>query len=89
MEDFFTIIGAILTAIILVLIIPFCSFWLCYFGGWLTSLVIGDTLARGLNTLFNTTHFTKDIIPLCAGTIGWIGGYFKSKNINTKWKINK
>ena len=31
--------------------------------------------------LFNTTYFTKDMIPLCAATLGWIGGYFKSTSV--------
>lgn len=85
MENFFTAIGAIATVVCVALIIPFVSFWISYFGGWLCSLVIGDTLANALNTLFNTTHFTKDIIPICAGALGWVGGYFQSSNI----KFNK
>ena len=80
MKDFLTIIGGIVSIAALVIILPFISFWLAYFGGWLCSLVIGDALANGLNTLFNTTHFTKDIIPLCAATFGWIGGYFKTRS---------
>lgn len=79
LEKFFTIIGAIVSAFGIIIIAPFISFWLAYFGGWLCSLVIGDVLAKGLNSLFNTTHFTKDMIPLCAATLGWIGGYFKCR----------
>ena len=74
---------AVVAAIGIILILPFIYFWLAYFGGWLCSLVIGDILAEGLNSLFNTTHFTKDIIPLIAATLGWIGGYFKATKINT------
>lgn len=80
MKDFLTIIGGIVSIAALVIFLPFISFWLAYFGGWLCSLVIGDVLANGLNALFNTTHFTKDIIPLCAATLGWIGGYFKTRS---------
>ena len=85
MKTFFAVIGGIVSVAGLVIIMPFISFWLAYFGGWLCSLVIGDVLANGLNNLFNTTHFTKDIIPLCAATLGWISGYFKSRTtkINT------
>jgi len=79
-KDILTIIGAITTIFLTVIFVPFISFWFAYFGGWLCSLVIGDVLAEGLNSLFNTTHFTKDMIPLCAATLGWIGGYFKSKS---------
>ena len=89
MKTFFAFIGAIATLIFSIVIMPFINFWLAYFGGWITSLVIGDTLANALNTLFNTTHFTKDIIPMCAGALGWVGGYFQgSKNINLNKEKN-
>lgn len=83
MRDFFVVIGGIVSVASIVIIMPFICFWLAYFGGWLCSLVIGDALCRGLNTLFNTAHFTKDMIPICAATLGWIGGYFKTRNVNT------
>ena len=85
MKTFLAVIGGIVSIAGLVIILPFISFWLAYFGGWLCSLVIGDILASGLNALFNTAHFTKDMIPLCAATLGWIGGYFKCRTtkINT------
>ena len=79
MKELLAFIGGIVSIAAIVIILPFISFWLAYIGGWLCSLVIGDALANGLNTLFNTTHFTKDIIPLCAATLGWIGGYFKCR----------
>lgn len=80
MKNFLTIIGGIVSIAGLVIVLPFISFWLAYFGGWICTILIGDVLANGLNTLFNTTHFTKDIIPLCAATLGWIGGYFKTRS---------
>jgi hypothetical protein len=85
MKTFFTLIGGVVSIAALVIILPFISFWLAYFGGWICTILIGDTLANGLNSLFNTTHFTKDMIPLCAATLGWIGGYFKCRTtkINT------
>ena len=86
MKELLAFIGGVVSIAALVIFLPFISFWLAYFGGWLCSLVIGDALANSLNTLFNTTHFTKDIIPLCAATLGWIGGYFKTRStkISTK-----
>lgn len=81
MKSFFAVIGALFSIALMVLFVPFLSFWLAYFGGWVTSLVIGDILANGLNTLFNVSYFSKDMIPLCAATLGWIGGFFKAKNI--------
>ena len=83
MKELLAFIGGVVSIAALVIFLPFISFWLAYFGGWLCSLVIGDALANGLNQLFNTTHFTKELIPLCAATLGWIGGYFKTRSIST------
>lgn len=84
MKTFLTLLGGITAIAGCVIIMPFITFWLAYFGGWICSLVIGNVLIEGLNTLFNTTYFTKDMIPICAATLGWIGGYFKSTNVKTK-----
>ena len=84
MKTFLTLIGGITAIAGCVIIIPFISFWLASFGGWICSLVIGNVLTEGLNALFNTTYFTKDMIPICAATLGWIGGYFKSTSVKTK-----
>ena len=81
MKTFLTLIGGITAIAGCVIIIPFISFWLAYFGVWICSLVIGNVLTEGLNILFNTTYFTKDMIPICAATLGWIGGYFKSTSV--------
>jgi hypothetical protein len=83
-KTFLTLIGGITAIAGCVIIIPFISFWLAYFGGWICSLVIGNVLTEGLKALFNTTYFTKDMIPICAATLGWIGGYFKSTSVKTK-----
>lgn len=83
-KNFFAVIGAIVSTFGIIIIAPFISFYLAYFGGWLCSLVIGEVLTDGLNLLFNTTHFTPDIIPICAGTLGWIGGYFKNSTSGSK-----
>ena len=88
MKDFLTIIGGVVSIAALVIFLPFISFWLAYFGGWLCSLVIGDVLAIGLISLFNSTHVTKDTIPLCAATLGWIGGYFKCRTTTIKKEYN-
>lgn len=85
MKSFFAVVGSIVSVAAIIIILPFISFWLAYFGGWLCSLVIGDILCKGFNTLFNTSYFTKDMIPICAATLGWIGGYFKARTVN----INK
>lgn len=84
MKTFLTLLGGITAIAGCVIVMPFITFWLAYFGGWICSLVIGNVLTEGLNALFNTTYFTKDMIPICAATLGWIGGYFKSTSVKTK-----
>ena len=86
MEDFLTILGALAMIALALLVFPFIGFWLAYFGGWICSLVIGEPLTNGLNTLFGVSYFTKDMIPLCAGTLGWVGSYFKSTTYTRKEK---
>ena len=82
---FALIISIILSTVVYAVLLPIASFWLTYFIGWLCSLAIGDVLVQGLNTLFNTTHFTEEILPICAGTVGWLGGLFSCCSIgNTK-----
>lgn len=82
-EDIAAIIGAVTLLGVVLIFLPFISFWLSYFGGWIASLVIGDTLCKALNTLFQTTTFTKELLPWYAGALGWIGGFFKA-TISTK-----
>ena len=89
-NDGLAILGAIFivifTIIITIFIAPFISFWLCYFGGWIAKVTIGTELVKALNTLFNTTYFTKDMIPMIAGALGWIGSFFKTMHITKKNK---
>ena len=80
MKELSTFVGAVALIIGLFLILPFISFWLSYFGGWICKITIGNTLVKALNMLFNTAYFTKDMIPWIAGALGWIGGFFKSVN---------
>ena len=67
-----------LGAILLIFIIPLIGFWVAYFCGWIAKITFGTKLAAALNMLFQTTYFTKDMIPMVAGALGWIGGFFKS-----------
>ena len=77
-DDFLSVIGALVSIVFLIVIEPFVYFWFAYLGGWIASITIGNILATGLNTMFNVAWFTKDMIPLCAGTLGWIGSFFKN-----------
>ena len=71
------IIGIGLVAFI-IFIAPWLSFWLAYFSGWIAKITIGKSLIAGLELIGLTIPIDK--IPLLAGTIGWIGGFFKSVN---------
>lgn len=83
MDDFLIVLGSTAFLILVILFTPFVLFWICYFIGWIAVFTIGDVLAFGLNTLFQTTYFTKDMIPLIAGTIGWVGSCFSRMNAVT------
>ena len=62
--------------IFLLFIAPWLNFWLCYFGGWIAKIVIGDYIVQGF------AIFGKDIsvdqIPLISGFLGWFGAFFKN-----------
>lgn len=88
LEGVATIVGVFALAGLLLLVGPFISFWLAYFGGWLAKITIGDTLCQALNTLFPTRTFVKDLIPWYAGALGWIGGFFKAATYNRNSKHN-
>jgi len=45
--------------------------------------VVGAGLIKGLNLIFNTTRFNRELIPLTCATLATIGKYFKSSNTNT------
>lgn len=84
-DDIFTILGAFVALVILMFISPAFMFLCCYVGGWICKVTIGKVLVVALNTLFNTTYFTVDKIPLMAAALGWIGSYFKqSRKIKEK-----
>ena len=72
------IVGVIAFFVVVIIIEPALLFWVAYFCGWIAKITFGTKLAAALNTLFQTTYFTKDMIPTVAGALGWIGGFFKS-----------
>jgi len=84
-KDISTIILVILGIIAFIFILPWIAFWLAYFGGWITKILIGKQLVNGFALIGITLPIEK--IPLLAGTLGWIGGFFKA--INTNYKYNK
>lgn len=69
----------ILMLIGLLFVLPWISFWLAYLGGWIAAKVIGAKIVEGLAIFGIMIPVSK--IPLLAGTLGWIGTFFK--NIST------
>lgn len=77
-DDLFTLIVEIATIILLTLFSPFISFFFCWIGGWIAKITIGGILCKALNMLLNVAYFTPDKIPMMAGALGWIAGFFKN-----------
>lgn len=74
--DGFSLIGLLVTIAAIIIIAPFIGFWLCYFGGWIAKLTIGNILCRSLALI--GIQILPNQIPLLAGGLGWIAGFFKS-----------
>lgn len=59
-----------------------------WFGGWILMKIVGGAMASGLNTLFGTTRFVPELIPVVCGALAVIGSFFKatvsSSNVMTK-----
>lgn len=81
---FSTFLILILMLIGLLFVLPWISFWIAYFGGWIAAKVIGTKIIEGLAIFGIMIPVSK--IPLLAGTLGWIGTFFK--NISTISKSN-
>ena len=77
-------IGVISGIIILCIIEPIIIFGAGWFGGWILMKIVGGAVVTGLNTLFGTTRFMPDIIPVVCGTLAVIGSYFKTTVNNSK-----
>ena len=69
--------GLSIIDIITLILEPILLFWIGYFVGWLTKLIIGIKLITVINIVFETT-FTADIFPIIGGVLGWIISFFKS-----------
>lgn len=77
-------IGFLILSIILLLVGPIINFFCGYVAGSVLSWVVGDTLANGLNVLFNTTRFGTHMLPAICGALAVIGSYFKSSLSTSK-----
>ena len=71
------IIGVLALIVVIIILEPLLIFWLGYFSGWLTKIMVGTQVCSALNTTFGTS-FTPDILPWIGGALGWVGNFFKS-----------
>lgn len=77
-------IGSIIGAVILWIISPILIFGAGWFGGWILMKIVGSAVVTGLNTLFGTTRFMPDLIPVVCGVLAVVGGYFKTTISSSK-----
>lgn len=61
---------------------PVITFGFAYVGGMILDAFVGEGLTKGLNIMFDTTRFTRDLIPLTCATLATIGKYFKANQTN-------
>ena len=78
--------GIVVTFIGLLVFAPVITFGFAYLGGMILDWIVGDKLVNGLNLMFDTTRFTRDLIPLTCATLATIGRYFKSSQTNNNNK---
>lgn len=77
------VVSIIAGAIVLLVFSPVLTFLCAYVGGMLLDWIVGAKLVDGLNLMFDTTRFTRDLIPLACATLATIGRYFKASQSNT------
>lgn len=65
---------------------PVLTFGFAYLGGMILDWIVGAKLVSGLNLMFDTTRFTRELVPLTCATLATIGRYFKSSQSNTNNK---
>ena len=78
--------GVVVTFIGLLVFAPVITFGFAYLGGMILDWIVGEKLVNGLNLMFDTTRFTRDLIPLTCATLATIGRYFKSSQTNNNNK---
>ena len=74
--------GIVVTFTGLLVFAPVITFGFAYLGGMILDWIVGEKLVNGLNLMFDTTRFTRDLIPLTCATLATIGRYFKSSQTN-------
>ncbi len=80
------IVSVVVGFIVLLVFSPVLTFAFAYLGGMILDWIVGENLVNGLNLIFDTTRFTRDLIPLACATLATIGRYFKSSQTNNNNK---
>jgi len=62
---------------------PVLTFGFAYLGGMILNYFVGSAVVSGLNLIFDTTRFTRELIPLTCAILATIGKYFKSSQTNS------
>ena len=76
-------LGIIVIAFALI-ISPIITFGAGYLGGIILELIVGDCITATLNTIFDTTRFTNDLIPPVCAVLAVLGSFFKPSIENKK-----
>lgn len=87
LKEFFGLAGSLTAFLIFIaslIFSPVLVFTFAYVGGMILDWAVGETLTEGLNLMFDTTRFTRDLTPLACATLATIGRYFTSKVTTTK-----
>lgn len=71
----------IILAIFTLVISPALSFMFAYIGGCILKFFVGDALVNGLNIIFNTTRFTKPMIPVFVQQLQQLVNILKQQSI--------
>ena len=80
--DKYGCITVFITFIVGSVLYPVLTFLFAYLGGLLLNWILGAKLVNGLNLMFDTTRFTRELIPLTCDTLATIGRYFRSTQTN-------
>ena len=81
-----SIVSGVVVTLGLLVFAPVITFGFAYLGGMILDWIVGEKLVNGLNLMFDTTRFTRDLIPLTCATLATIGRYFKSSQTNNNNK---
>ena len=84
--NFVFVLGLIFLLAILVILEPLVIFWLGYFSGWITKIIIGDKICKAFLVAFGIS-IDPSILPWIGGALAWVGSFFKS--IQTSPKIQR